>query len=57
MHDSSWMPMDLNKLDIEYKGPQDNSPVARCTVMKRLYLDTKEEFPDNMPESRGNRFK
>ena len=45
--------MDLNKLDIEYKGPQDNSPVARHKVMKRLYPDAKEEFPDNMPESRG----
>ena len=53
MHDSSWMPMDPNKLDIEYKGPQKNSAIARQIVMKRLYPDAAEEFPDNMPESRG----
>ena len=53
MHDSSWMPMDPNKLDIKYKGPQENSPIARWAVMKGLYPDAAQEFPDNMPESRG----
>ena len=53
MHNSSWMPMDPNKIDVEYKGSQDNSPDARRAVMKRLYPDAKEEIPDNMPEARG----
>ena len=53
MHDSSWMPMDPHKLDIDYKDPQENSPIARRAVMKRLQPDAKEEFPEDMPESRG----
>ena len=52
-HDSSWMPMDPNKLDIEFKGPQEASPEVRRTVMRKIYQDACEEIPDNQPTPRG----
>ena len=52
-HDSSWMPMDPRKLDINYVGPQDSSPTARREVMKKIYYDAEDEVPDNAPEARG----
>ena len=51
--DSSWMPMDPTKLDIEYKGPQKGSPQKHCEVMKYIYCDAHEEIVDNVPEPRG----
>ena len=52
-HNSSWIPMDPMKLDIEYKGPEEFSPESRRKSMKVIYREAMEELPENMPEARG----
>ena len=52
-HDSSWLPMDPQRLDLEYKGPEENSPNVRRNKMKLIYRDAMDEVPNNAPNPRG----
>ena len=52
-HDSSWLPMDPQKLDLEYKGPQDQSPDEKRKKMCNIYREAVDEIPTNAPEPRG----
>ena len=52
-HNNSWLPMDPQKLDIEWTGPAELSPENRRKAMKEIYREAKEEIPENMPEPRG----
>ena len=52
-HDSSWLPMDPQKIDLEYTGPQNQSPNEKRKKMRSIYRDAKEEIPPNAPPPRG----
>lgn len=52
-HDSSWIPMDPKKLDLEYKGPHDQSPGVRREKMRCIYREAIDEIPKNAPIPRG----
>ena len=52
-HISSWIPMDPEKLDINWSGEDNESPQERRKIMKTLYRDAKEEIPMNAPTPRG----
>ena len=52
-HDSSWLPLDPKKIDVNYVGPEEGSPEARQEVMKKIYCDAIDEIPDNAPPPRG----
>ena len=52
-HDSSWLPLDPKKIDVNYVGPEEGSPEARREVMKKIYCDAIDEIPDNVPPPRG----
>ena len=52
-HNTSWIPMDPQKLDLEYKGPDSLSPDAKRKKMRSIYRDAVDEIPKNAPEPRG----
>lgn len=52
-HNTSWIPMDPQKLNLEYKGPDSLSPNEKRRKMKTIYRDAIDEIPLNAPEPRG----
>ena len=52
-HLSSWVPLDPEKLDINWSGDDNERPEERRKIMKTLYCDAKEEIPINAPKPRG----
>ena len=50
---SSWIPMYLEKLDINWSGEDNESPQEHRKIMKTLYHDAKEKVPMNTPEPGG----
>ena len=52
-HNTSWIPMDPKKLNLEYNGTPDNAPNVRREKMQNIYRDACEDVPDNAPPPRG----
>ena len=52
-HNTSWIPMDPQRLDLEYKGPHDLAPNEKRRKMRSIYRDAIDEVPCNAPEPRG----
>lgn len=51
-HKSTLM-MDPTKIDLQWRGNQDNHPDRKREIMKAIYRDAAEDVPTNAPPSRG----
>ena len=52
-HHTSWIPMDPQKVDLEYKGLYSLSPDEKRRKMRSIYQDAVDETPANAPEPCG----
>ena len=50
---SSWLPMDPEKIDINWHGANNKQPPERQKITKTLYRDAEEEIPFDVLEPLG----
>ena len=43
-HDNSWIPLDPGKLDVSWRGRDEQSPEARKNMMKKIYQDVEQKI-------------
>lgn len=56
VHDRSWIVINSNKFDIDWTPfSNEESPQQRALIMSKLYPESKDEDPPNMPPPRGEK--